>query len=272
MAMDIEDRSARLPAAPRGWRTGSLTVLLIVGMSALSGCSVWRQARRTLIQEPSEYSAKLDRGRSLKAYRQMADEVWAAEARAIPEMAADEDYALGFRDGFVDFVYAGGDGEPPPVPPRRYWNIEWRNPPGKAAAQQWFAGYRHGANSARSGGYRQFGIVMSSGYCDGAGSWGTPPSPFGDAPTQPLGPAGELIPIPPAPTTYDDGQLPEPPSPATAAPEPLPTASPTEASPLPEFAPAEPAAPASGEPASSAVQKFRRAVSTVHFLEPTSTP
>jgi hypothetical protein len=234
-----------------------------------AGCSVWQQARRTLLNEPAQYSWKLDKSRSLKAYRQWADEVWAVESGAIPEMAGDEEYALGFRDGFVDYVYAGGDGQPPPIPPRKFWNVAWRNAPGQAAAQQWFAGYRHGADAARTGGYRQNGIVASAYCCDGAGGWQAETRPRGYSPLESLSPAGELIPIPPAPSGYDDGQLPAPPMPADATPA---DAQPENAlrddTPLPELEPAEPAP----SPATDAVLKFRRAVSTVHFLQPTSTP
>ena len=70
--------------------------------------------------------------------------------------------ALGFRDGFVDYVYAGGNGEPPPVPPRQYWNVMLRSPEGKQLADQWFAGYRHGAQIARDGGYRDLGTIRTS--------------------------------------------------------------------------------------------------------------
>jgi hypothetical protein len=69
---------------------------------------------------------------------------------------------MGFLDGFTDFVYAGGSGEPPPVPPRQFWNVEWRSPRGHEASQDWFSGYRHGARVARDGGFRQRAIVQSS--------------------------------------------------------------------------------------------------------------
>jgi hypothetical protein len=79
-----------------------------------------------------------------------------------PELLGSPDYALGFRDGFVDYVYAGGNGEPPPVPPRQYWNVMLRSPEGKQLADAWFAGYRHGAQIARDGGYRDLGTIRTS--------------------------------------------------------------------------------------------------------------
>jgi len=115
-----------------------------------------------MIKEPAAYSWKHDRRRSVEAYRQWADLAWHEEANACPQLLGNPDYAIGFRDGFVDFVYAGGSGEPPPVPPREYWNVILRTPDGKQRANQWFDGYRHGAQVARDGGYRELGTVDSS--------------------------------------------------------------------------------------------------------------
>ena len=127
-----------------------------------AGCTVCQNAKRTVCDEPRAYSWKHDRRRSIEAYRQLADEVWLETTGTCPELSGAADYGAGFRDGFVDFVYAGGTGEPPPVPPRHFWNVMLRSPEGKAHADQWFAGYRHGARVARDGGYREFGTVDSS--------------------------------------------------------------------------------------------------------------
>ena len=127
-----------------------------------SGCTVCQNAMRTMYHEPAAYSWKHDRRRSVEAYRQWADQAWLEESRMDPELPAPADYVMGFRDGFVDYVYAGGSGEPPPVPPRYFWNVVLRTPDGKQRADQWFAGYRHGALVARDGGYRELGRVHSS--------------------------------------------------------------------------------------------------------------
>jgi hypothetical protein len=257
-------------------KVGLVAVLALL-LAASSGCSVWRQARRTLITEPLEYSSKLDRGRSLKAYRLWADAAWAEQCAADGELAEDADYALGFRDGFVDYVWAGGDGEPPALPPRKYWNTAWRNPPGNAAAAQWFAGYRYGADVARSGGYRERGIVPSSfrWLGDAEASFAAPSTAAAqeeevaapgeavapdDAPTTPA--EQGALPSPPPEEPYHDDIFAEPPMPADepAAPE-LPPNMPTQgAAPLPEVIPGG----STGTPAprtASGVARFRRAVS-----------
>jgi hypothetical protein len=112
--------------------------------------------------EPKAFSWKHDRRRSVEVYRQWAEQAWREESVNCPEMAGASDYILGFTDGFVDYVYGGGNGEPPPVPPRHFWNVMLRSPEGKQRADQWFAGYRHGARTARAGGFRDLGTVRST--------------------------------------------------------------------------------------------------------------
>lgn len=103
-----------------------------------------------------------DRKRSVEVYRTWADRAWREQCSSDPEQCLSQAYVAGFKDGFVDYVYGGGSGEPPPVPPRPFWNVEERNPRGHLAATDWFAGYRHGAQVAREEGYRERALVPSS--------------------------------------------------------------------------------------------------------------
>ena len=134
----------------------------LAGCISASGCTICQNAMRTVWHEPAVYSWKHDRRRSVEAYRQWADAALADELGRCPDLFGEPDYVMGFRDGFVDFVYLGGTGEPPPVPPRRFWNVMLRSPEGKVRANLWFDGYRHGVAVARDGGYRELGRVHSS--------------------------------------------------------------------------------------------------------------
>ena len=127
-----------------------------------SGCSVCLLAKRVLIKEPADFSWKADRAQSLEAYQCWANQAWYQQWSADPELQASSKYVAGFKDGFVDYVYAGGTGEPPPVPPRQFWNVSARNDRGHAAAADWFAGFRHGAQVARDEGYRDRVTIQSS--------------------------------------------------------------------------------------------------------------
>jgi hypothetical protein len=128
----------------------------------LTGCDVYRNFRRTTCVEPHQFNWQADRHRSLKVYRNWAAAAWQAECPAVPVEYRTDQYELGFTDGFLDYVYAGGSGEPPPVPPRPFWNVALRSPADQALAQQWFDGFRHGAAIARDGGYRERTVLQSS--------------------------------------------------------------------------------------------------------------
>ena len=131
----------------------------------MTGCSTLCQNwLRTLCHEPRSYNWRADKRRSLEEYRTWAEQAWSAEWQSCGGVINGPDYAAGFRDGFVDYVYAGGNGEPPPVPPREFWKTALRSPAGKERVSQWFEGYRHGARVAREGGYRELATVQSSLY------------------------------------------------------------------------------------------------------------
>jgi hypothetical protein len=108
----------------------------------------------------------------------LRDRRWAANAwndfcRCNPDAALSGDFAAGFEAGFADFLFAGGTGEPPPLPPERYRKLRYQTPEGYRAKEDWFAGFRAGAAAAHDGGYRQ---------------WITGPSSFAGLPPFPLPP------------------------------------------------------------------------------------
>lgn len=87
--------------------------------------------------------------------RALADEAWSELQKSGPAHSYSLDYELGFKDGFVDYLYAGGPGHPPPVPPRHYWDARYETPSGHHAIEEWYAGYEHGVQAALASGYRQ---------------------------------------------------------------------------------------------------------------------
>jgi len=128
------------------------------------GCQPWHLAHRTLHEEKWAYSHKHDDRRSLKVYQSWANEAWLYELDHHPDPVFSRTYEKAFRVGFIDFVYAGGTGEPPPVPPRNFWGIRFRNTAGDDLLADWYAGFRHGAQSARDLGYRDRAIIPSATY------------------------------------------------------------------------------------------------------------
>ncbi|MCA9247237.1 MAG: hypothetical protein KDA42_08990 [Planctomycetales bacterium] len=69
--------------------------------------------------------------------------------------SVSEDYARGFQAGYADFLFYGGSGEPPAVPPRDYWRLDERAGVRKPCVTDWFSGFRHGVTVAGHQGYRE---------------------------------------------------------------------------------------------------------------------
>ena len=154
--------SVRNPNALHRW-LGPCVLVLMCCTSGTGCCRLMSLANRTTRIEPKQYSSRRDAKYSRELYSQWADEEWYKRFGACSETIVSSDYAYGFHDGFVDYVYAGGSGEPPPVPPRTYWNVSFRNAEGRERVNQWFEGYREGALVAREGGYREMATVQSFG-------------------------------------------------------------------------------------------------------------
>ena len=76
--------------------------------------------------------------------------------------AGGKHYASGFRCGFAEYLMFGGDAQPPLVPPREYWNVDFETPAGKQAIDEWFQGYRHGAAECQARGNRELTTVPTS--------------------------------------------------------------------------------------------------------------
>ena len=66
----------------------------------------------------------------------------------------------GFSDG--DYLEAGGTGQPPAMPPRRYWKAVYQSPEGRLAVQDWYRGFAYGAEMAKASGYRQLVTIPLS--------------------------------------------------------------------------------------------------------------
>ena len=141
----------------------SKTQLVVMACLLSSGCNgVFQNAFHTLIVEPFQYGAHVDRHVTSQRNFELAQRTWDEMQASAPDQEVSADYEHGFKDGYVDYLDAGGTCEPPPVPPRKYWNDTYRSPGGKQSINDWFAGFRDGATMARDGGYRELVTVPSS--------------------------------------------------------------------------------------------------------------
>jgi hypothetical protein len=159
--------------------------------------------------------------------RQLAHKAWQEVAEMNPELGRCLAYQDGFYDGFVGHVDKDGTGDPPAIPPRRFRYPVLRTPEEQQAVEDWYAGYRHGAQVAQEERWRDLVVVPMD----------LPPR------TTPRGYGEEFIPYPPPPATPPAVAPPIPAPttpPALAAPVPAPTTPPALAAPVP--APAMPPA------------------------------
>jgi hypothetical protein len=165
---------------------------LAIGMLAVtvlgsSGCMLFVRSVQNVCDE---FANSLDECKEAREYRNWAKANWEWIKRSPCGAVYSEDYACGFQDGFVAYVWRGGSGEPPPLPPPRYRTAHYRTPEGYRAIEQWFAGWRHGATVAQEQGYRR----LVTGPC----SLPPPPAPGPAGPPPPPRPVPQQLPAPAA--------------------------------------------------------------------------
>jgi len=111
-----------------------------------------------MVVEPAAYPTHAQAVAICSHAHKMAEAAWQHEFDAVANH--HDDYRKGFIDGYADYVQFGGNGEPPPLPPRCYWAKE--SPDGRQKAFDWFAGFRRGAAAAIQSRARELILVPSS--------------------------------------------------------------------------------------------------------------
>ncbi len=124
-----------------------------------SGFEIWRYSTRNFFELPLESRDDcVERGR----HRHEAEAAWKKVVAEHPDRPYSVIYGQGFRDGFADYLYAGGNGQPPVVPPWYYRRAVYETPEGLTAVEDWFAGFKHGAQVAQESGLRELVVVPVS--------------------------------------------------------------------------------------------------------------
>jgi hypothetical protein len=128
--------------------------LWLLGMSiALSGCALVEDAGSNFhvaVSTPGEERREKARN------QQWAEEAWQTVCKDTGAAAHSPDFAQGFKDGFAEYLFRGGNGELPLAAPLRYRDICYQNPQGYQAVQDWFDGYRLGTAKAHDSGARKW--------------------------------------------------------------------------------------------------------------------
>lgn len=69
-------------------------------------------------------------------------------------------FRKGYRQAYID-IALGDSGEVPPVPPEEYWAAHYRTPAGYVEIQEWFTGYKLGAEHALADGRYEYNKVAT---------------------------------------------------------------------------------------------------------------
>jgi hypothetical protein len=125
-----------------------------------SGCSFFDYCAYNMIETPFK---ELNHCQELRHFNALARQAWLHVCATETDHRYSDDYAVGFIEGYVDYLDAGGNGEPPAAPPDRYQLARYHmTPEGVQAIDDWFAGFRHGAAEARASGQRELVVVPLS--------------------------------------------------------------------------------------------------------------
>lgn len=126
-------------------------VLLVAALIlSSSGCSALRGVRDYV-----HYNDMMDDFAVGWRNHVWANQAWNERKHIFVDEPQLFDFGEGFRAGY-SAVASGGNGCPPPLPPRKYWNWKYSSPEGQAKTAAWFAGYPYGAAASEE---------------DGAGLW-----------------------------------------------------------------------------------------------------
>ena len=135
-----------------------LTVLLTLAILSLAstGCTVFRGVRDYLDYSDGANDFVLGWRNSV-----WANQAWHERRHLYVDQPQFGAFGAGFRAGYAD-VAGGGNGCPPPLPPRKYWSWQYQTPEGQAKVTAWFSGYPHGARAAEEEQAGQFQNIQVS--------------------------------------------------------------------------------------------------------------
>jgi hypothetical protein len=143
----------RCSAKVNDMKLGQLLLLLVLVSS--NGCSFFVYGIKNTINAPYEAIQECAfRHRLRNVARSALENICAEEGHAY-----SKPFARGFEDGFVDYIDANGNGEPPAMPPAWLRRGLLRSEGGQSDIQDWFAGFRRGAHFAHENGLREKAIM-----------------------------------------------------------------------------------------------------------------
>lgn len=203
--------------------------LVLCSVPVLAGCG----AVRNLTGESRQAHTQRAIERDLRADAHAA---WHTVRAQNDRRAFTEEFHDGFLDGFVDHLDRGGSAQPPAAPPIKYVrNKKYYTPEGHCLINDYYLGFKYGADVAAASGRRQFltvPVLLADPNC---------------GPAAPAVPVAPTVPYVPKPKPKSDDPLPPPrqvPEGSNKFDDPnKPTADPLKAPELPPLPGTEPARP-----------------------------
>lgn len=210
----------------RARTTPLLLVAVALSLLSTTGCGLSKQLYTNLITDPLQWDRYSDGVARHVRDKSLAEDAWDEVCNRDGDVYSRH-YKRGFFDGFQDYLNLGGTGDPPTLPPRSYWRIYYQNPEGHEAIQDWFEGFRHGANIARASGVRDFvTLPLSSAPPPETAQTSSENSDEAKASTTDQGKKPEVIPNPGNKTNDKDGPVKQGTPPKTANGKPMPVPAP----------------------------------------------
>ena len=116
-------------------------------------------AKRTTHVEPHYFEYIQNDRVAQREARLLAEQAWAESPNV---GTASPDFENGYHEGFADYLYRGGSGEPPIIPPRGYWHLRFQNHFGKTKTNDWYEGFRAGVADCKARGLRDMWLIPTS--------------------------------------------------------------------------------------------------------------
>jgi hypothetical protein len=95
-----------------------------------------------------------------RTQRQRADIAW-RECYGGMHSGMSKDFRDGWKQGYVDLSRGMCD-ELPAVPPHKYWSAAYQSEEGRCCIEQWYAGWRSGADAAKASGNPEWHRITPS--------------------------------------------------------------------------------------------------------------
>jgi hypothetical protein len=135
---------------------GLYRLLVCLPLLAVGGCSWFPYFVGNIVGTPVE--AVECCCLHMQAWK-LANRAWQEVSDQQPNQAFSAAYAHGFRHGFSDSVERNGIPEPPATPPCWYRYPALRTPEQQQKIEDWYAGFRHGAQVAQEQRWRE-GVIV----------------------------------------------------------------------------------------------------------------